>query len=226
MSKLDKTLLFLGKQEDAHGEKALAYCQEHFAQVTSYMGTWGQKLPAELKNWEGDYIVSYLSRWVVPKWLLDRAQAGAINFHAASPEYPAIGCNNFALYEEAEEYGSTCHHMAPKVDTGAIVAVKRFPVLPSDTVASVLAKTYDHQLELFYEVFGEVVAGRPLPESDETWTRPPFTREQFNELGRITPDMSQEEVAKRVRATSFGVWQPVIELHGYVFELISPGNEA
>lgn len=212
------TLLFLGKADDEHCARALAFCQERFARVDHFLGAWGEPLPAAAAGWEGDYIVSYLSRWVVPAGLLERAAKAAVNFHPASPEYPGIGCNNFALYEDAAEYGATCHHMAAKVDTGAIIKVNRFPVHPDDDVESILSRTYEHQLELFFEIAALMAEGRALPESDETWTRPPFTRTQFNELFRIEPDMGHDEIARRVRAVSFRQWQPYVEIDGHRFE--------
>lgn len=162
-----------------------------------------------------------MSRWVVPEYLLKKAKVTAINFHPASPDYPGIGCNNFALYEGAKEYGVTCHHMASRVDTGAIIAVKRFPVFSTDNVSTLLSRTYDHQLVLFHEIVSLILEGKELPVSEERWTRKPFSRKEFNELGRITPDMAREEIAKRIRATTFGVWKPTVELQGFVFELKS-----
>jgi len=212
------SLLFLGKADDEDCARALAFCQKNFSNVSFCLGRWGDPLPAEIRLWQGDYIVSYLSRWVVPADLLARAKRAAINFHPASPEYPGIGCNNFALYEDAKEYGVTCHHMASKVDTGAVIAVKRFPVYPDDNVDSLLKRTYEHQIELFFEIAGLLAEGKELPVSEEKWTRPPFTRLQFNELFRITPEMSKEEIARRVRAISYKQWQPYIELQGYKFE--------
>jgi methionyl-tRNA formyltransferase len=112
--------------------------------------------------------------------------------------------------------------MAKRVDTGSIIAVKRFPVYASDDVASLLARTYDFQLVLFYEVLSHVIEGRQLPVSDENWTREAITRKEFNRLGRITPDMSADEICRRVRAISFGPWKPTVEIEGYVFELKAP----
>src|SRR5512143_1330310 len=117
------SLLFLGKADDKDCARALAFCQKSFPSVSFCLGRWGDPLPPEIRAWKGDYIISYLSRWVVPAELLSRARKAAINFHPASPEYPGIGCNNFALYEDAKEYGATCHHMASTVDTGKIIAV-------------------------------------------------------------------------------------------------------
>lgn len=212
------SLLFLGKADDPDCERALAYCQGAFAPVAYCLGKWGDPLPPASQEWEGDYIISYLSRWVVPEALLKRAHKAAINFHPASPQYPGIGCNNFALYEDAKEYGVTCHYMAAKVDTGKIIAVRRFPVYADDDVARLLERTYENQMALFFEIAAVMAEGRELPASDETWTRPPFTRKQFNELFRITPDMPRDEIARRVRAISYKHWQPYIEIQGYRFE--------
>jgi len=218
------SILFLGKADDPYCARALAYLREHSDNVASCLGKWGDPLPEEIRRWEGDYVISYLSRWVVPADLLSRARKAAINFHPASPEYPGIGCNNFALYENANEYGVTCHHMALKVDTGSIIAVSRFPVYETDNVASLLERTYQHQIALFMEIATLILNGEELPTSDEQWTRPPFTRKQFNELFKITPEMDKEEIARRVRAISYGPWQPYVEIGGFRFEYRPPQN--
>jgi len=219
MNKRKYSVLFLGKKNDEHVKKALHFCQLNFAEVTAHLGQWGDPLPEDIGLWNGEYIISYLSRWILPEYLLKKAKVAAINFHPASPDYPGIGCNNFALYEEAKEYGVTCHHMVSHVDTGEIIAVKRFPVFDTDNVTTLLSRTYDYQLVLFYEIVSLILEHKELTVSEERWTRNPFSRKEFNELWRITPDMTKDEAAKRIRATNFGAWKPVIELHGFVFEL-------
>jgi len=212
------TLLFLGKANDPDCARALEYCQNHFSEVTHCLGQWGDPLPESVRKWQGDYIISYLSRWVIPAELLKQAKIAAINFHPASPEYPGIGCNNFALYENAKEYGATCHYMADKVDTGKIIKVRRFPLHPEDGVEQILKQTYQNQMALFLEIAEILAEGRELPTSTETWTRPPFSRKEFNELFKITPDMSAEEVKRRIRAVSYKNWQPYVYIHGFRFE--------
>jgi methionyl-tRNA formyltransferase len=212
------TLLFLGKANDPDCARALEYCQNHFSEVTHCLGQWGDPLPESIRKWQGDYIISYLSRWVIPAELLKQAKIAAINFHPASPEYPGIGCNNFALYENAKEYGATCHYMADKVDTGKIIKVRRFPLHPEDGVEQILKQTYQNQMALFLEIAEILAEGRELPTSTETWTRPPFSRKEFNELFKITPDMSAEEVKRRIRAVSYKNWQPYVYIHGFRFE--------
>jgi methionyl-tRNA formyltransferase len=212
------SILFLGKENDEHCSKALSFVQGHCSDVTAYLGTWGDPLPEGIERWKGDYIVSYLSRWVVPESLLLEAKIAAINFHPGSPDYPGIGCNNFALYEGADEYGVTCHHMGAKVDVGKIIAVKRFPVFPNDDVGSLLSRTYDFQLVLFYEIVAKILKNESLPSANETWSRKPFSRKEFNKLFHIDPAMLREEIERRVRAVSYGKFQPAIEIAGHVFE--------
>jgi methionyl-tRNA formyltransferase len=212
-----RSVLFLGKANDGHVDKAVEFCRLNFPEVEVCLGKWDEPLPKAARLWQGDCIISYLSRWIIPADLLKRART-AINFHPGPAEYPGYGCNNFAVYEDAREYGVTCHHMAPKVDTGAIISTKRFPVLAGESASSLLARAYDCQLKLFYEIVEQMLRGEALPVSMERWTRKPYTRKQFGELGRITPDMSKEEIARRIRATAMGAWNPTIELHGFIFE--------
>lgn len=201
------SLLFLGKEKDGHVERAADFCRRNFSTVGVYLGKWGDPFPAGIQSSEWDYIICYLSRWIVPADMLNQAKL-AINFHPGPPEYPGYGCNNFAIYEGAREYGVTCHHMAPRVDTGAVIAVKRFPVLASDDGGTLLVRAYDYQLVLFYRIVGLLVQGGELPRSESTWTRKPFTRNQFDELRRITADMTDEEVARRKKAVDVDALKP------------------
>jgi methionyl-tRNA formyltransferase len=216
------SILFLGKAEDQHSQKAIEYIKSNFTNYTICLGDWGDPLPQEARMWEGDYIISYLSRWIVSEKLLKKAKHAAINFHPAPPEYPGVGCINFALYEGVSYYGATCHHMNKLVDTGKIIAVKRFPVFSSDTVATLLERTYDYQLTLFYDIVNLILSYQVLPTVADQWTRKPFTRTEFNDLFRISADMTKAEIDKRVRATCFKRWAPFMELNGHVFRLEKP----
>ena len=216
------SLLFLGKADDPDCARALQFCQERFSPVVHCLGRWGDALPESASAWAGDYIISYLSRWVVPAQLLRRAARAAVNFHPASPDYPGIGCTNFALYDNAPVYGATCHHMAEQVDSGALIAVRRFPLVPEDNVATLLRRTYEHQMALFLEIAALMADGRDLPSAGETWTRLPYTRKEFNELFRISPDMTRQEIARRIRAVSYGSFQPFVEIAGFRFEYVPP----
>lgn len=218
MNKQD-SILFFGKANDKYSLAALHYIQEKFQKIEYFLGEWGDPFPSQLDDWQGSYVVSFLSRWIVPKGVLANAEKAAINFHPAPPEYPGVGCNNFALYDYAKEYGVTCHFMDSTVDTGRIIDAQRFAILESDTVSSLLEKTYPLLLNQFFLIIDKIASGKTLNETNEKWARKPYTRKELNALYRIEIGMTPEEIKRRVRATSYGVWKPSIEIHGYVFEL-------
>ena len=211
-------ILFMGKRDDAFCKKAVRFVRENFADPEIYLARRGDAWPEAASAWEDDYIVSYLSPFIIPEALLQRARLAAINFHPGPPEYPGIGCTNFALYNGETEYGVTCHHMATRVDTGAIIAVRRFDVLPDDSVLSLTERCYEHLYNLFMDIIPAIAGGGPLPESPETWTREPYRRHELDSLCRITPDMEAEEIERRIRAVTFpGAPGAFVELQGYRF---------
>ena len=222
MAKAPYSVLFATKKdgEDEAVRKAIRHCEANFESVSIQRGNWGDPLPVDIQGYRGDILISYMSRWVIPDYVLNNVKVAAINFHPASPEYPGIGCNNFALYESATEFGATCHHMAPVVDTGNIIRVDRFPVHPSDDVESLMVRCYDYMLVQLYDVVDMLIAGKELPSSGEKWTRPPFTRKQLNELSKITPDMDPDEMERRIRATSYRDWKPEVVIGERRFKLM------
>ena len=211
VQKSEYRVLFIGKAEDPYSLSAAEFVAETFKDPTIIFSHRSDPFPRELFGWTGDLIISYLAQWIIPKELLDKAERAAINFHPGPPEYPGIGCTNFAVYNGESEFGITCHHMLAKVDTGPIIAVKRFPVLPSDTVYSITQHCYQAILYVFYEVLNEFIKRGEMPQSEESWKRNPYTRKQLNELCTLTPDMSKEEIQKRLKATTFGdkIWAEV-----------------
>ncbi len=93
--------------------------------------------------------------------------------------------------------------MLPQVDSGKVVAVHRFPLLQEDSVLSLTKRCYSAIAQLYSEILLDIVQGRPLPQSGETWTRQPYTLKDFFELCRLTLDMDVEEQRRRIRATQF-----------------------
>lgn len=214
------SVLFIGKKDDLYCTKAQDFIAANFPEATAVSGRRGEPPPPEFDLWRGEYIFSYLSPWIVPARLLERARLAAINFHPGPPEYPGIGCTNFAIYNEETVFGVTCHHMAPLVDTGAIIAVRRFPLRPTDTVYSLTQRCYAHIWELFHEIVALILTGQGLPRSKEDWRREPYRRRQLDELCRLTPEMPPQEIRRRIRATFFpGMPGPYVELGGRRFTL-------
>lgn len=176
-----------------------------------------KKFPNEYLNISGNYLISFLSPWYIPFSVIKRFDF-AINFHPGPPEYPGTGCYNFALYEDAKEFGATAHFMTEEIDAGGIIKVKRFPILKNDSVISLQKRTLDYMLILFYEVIFELKEKGSLEVSDEIWKRKAFKRKDLEELCKLDFSMSEEEISKRIRATYYpGMPGPYFELYGKKF---------
>jgi hypothetical protein len=134
-----------------------------------------------LPYFEDGIIISFLSPWILkPTSLLDSKLA--INFHPGTSNYPGIGCYNFAIHEGAAEYGATCHHMEPKVDTGRIIKQTKFPTTGNETVEELKFRTMCAMLQLFHQIIVRIKYEMELSEDSEQWQRPAFTRKQLNQL--------------------------------------------
>ncbi len=215
-------ILFLGKKNDHNTLLASEYTKQLFPNTQLFFATWGDIFPEELHNWEGDYIFSYLCPWILPKEILDKAKKGAINWHPASPEYPGIGCTNFAIYNEETTFGITCHYMLPKVDSGQIIESPTFAILPQDTVFSITQKCYALILNSFYRILEKIAQNIPLPTSSLRWTRKPYTRKELQALCKIdimNVDKEIDEITlqKRIKATTYDKPWLYISLFGENF---------
>lgn len=200
-------------------KKTIGYLKKHFNNVTIYQGKIGSPLPEDAFNGSPDILISYLSAWVIPREVLKRTKLWNINFHPAPPEYPGIGCFNLAIYNRERTYGVTAHLMCEKVDRGKIVAIKRFPLLETDSVYSLSLKCYEYMFSLFTEVMDLILRENKLPDCNEVWKRRPFTRKELEELCKISPNMSKEEIERRIKATTYpNMPGAYIDIFGYTFE--------
>lgn len=195
------------------------YLKKHFKEIAIFKGKGGDPFPTEAFEVSSDILISYLSPWILPGKILDRTKFWNINFHPGPPEYPGIGCFNFAIYNSEKFYGVTTHLMDKKVDTGKIIAIKKFPLLKSDSVYSLSIKSYEHMLILFFEVMDLILAKNILPNCNEFWKRKPYTCRELEELCRIDSHMTKQEVKKRIKASTYpNMPGGYIKIYDYIFE--------
>ena len=227
--KKDKTssVLLLGRADCEATDKVLNLLKTLKCDITFIRSiTRGENLPDSIKNWHGDFIFSFRSLFILPKHLLNNARVAAINFHPAPVEYPGSGCVNFALYDDAKEYGVTAHIMTEKIDGGPILDCKRFAIYPEDTVKTLLERTHLKLQDLFFEVAPRLIKGgeSQLTEmlskcSQEKWRGSARMIKELDELRTIPTNINAAELKRIIRATYTDKFPPIIQLHGYEFIL-------
>ena len=208
-AKLDKPYL----------KEIITFLKSSNAQLSIYTGSINDGFPKKAYKENPDILISFLSPWIIPKSVLVRTRIANINFHPGPPEYPGIGCFNFAIYNDEKRYGVTAHIMKEKVDTGAIIGIKMFPLLKNDSVYSLSLKSYKHLRDLFYKTIGFILKNNSLPNTITSWKRKPFLRKELEDLCLINYKMSKKEIEKRIRATVYpNMPGAYIKLAGYKFE--------
>lgn len=223
-------VLFFGRSGCEATEKALTHLKTLGCEITIVKSKGrSEVLPEDVGYWEGDYIFCFRSLFVLPKYLIDRAKISAVNFHPAPVEYPGSGCLNFALYDDAKEYGVTAHIMNEKVDNGAILECRRFTVLPSDSVDTLLSRTHIKLIDLFFDTVSDLVLGgkdaldkKVKKSAAEKWRGNATKMKDFERLNNISINVTEEELERIIRATYTEKFPPYINLFGYEFALKSP----
>lgn len=218
------SVLFLAKQKP-FAKEAAELVKLHIKDAEIVFGDINDPFPAQALTKQFDYVISYISPWIVSKQVLDSTRIASINFHPGPPEYPGIGCTNFAIYHGEREFGITVHHMDEKVDTGDIIIVERLPIFEEDTVYSLTQRCYAFVYIAFVKMLFLILNNKPLPRSSERWKRKPFTRKELNGLCVITKDMPEDEIRRRLKATTYpNMPGAFIELAGTRFVTRSAKN--
>ncbi|MDD1955359.1 hypothetical protein LOY33_17095 [Pseudomonas sp. B21-036] len=223
-------VLFFGRSKCDATDKAINFLNRLDFEVTTVKSNGrGESLPEDIDRWTGDYIFCFRSLFVLPKRILERAKIAAINFHPGSAEYPGSGCLNFALYENAKEYGVTAHLMSEKVDDGSIIECRRFPIVAGDTVDSLLERTHLKLLDLFLDTVGGIgtlgdsyIKSSLIKSGNEKWRGEARRMKELDRLSTIDIGVSALELERIIRATHTDLFPPRIMLHGYEFALRSP----
>lgn len=169
-----------------------------------------------------DYIISYLSPWIIPKKILELATRETINFHPAPPKYPGSGGYNWAIYNKEWDYGCVAHRMHEKVDSGPIFKWKSFTLFGNETVKELKDRTHLWLEALFYDTMIDL---RSLHEQHK-WLNKPYTFKDLEELCNCNGIVDPEELALRIRATTYpgGKHFPFITINNKKYKLIEVKN--
>lgn len=221
------TVLFFGRHGCPWTERIYEFLLERSQSVELFESRQREEVPPNrVMDWSGDLIFSFRSFHILSADQIHRAEIGAINFHPGPPEYPGSGCINWALLDRAKLFGVTAHLMSEKIDSGAILAVDRFGVLPSDNVETLVARTHDALGNLAIRIMETLFSlDRPgqraflATEPTEQWTGEAKAMAELDRLRRVPLDISREDLQNRIRAVHHPKFPLYAEVAGHNFNL-------
>jgi phosphoribosylglycinamide formyltransferase 1 len=107
------------------------------------------------------------ARWVVcagymhllTPAFLDRFPGRIVNTHSAPlPDFPGAHPIEDVLAAGVAETAATVHYVDEGIDTGAVIAAERVPVLPGDTAETLRARVQEVEHELLPRIVKELIA--------------------------------------------------------------------
>jgi len=107
-----------------------------------------------------DYLISVQYHLILKKQHIDVARKLAINLHLAPlPEYR--GCNqfSFAIAHGDTEFGTTLHKLEEGIDSGPIIAERRFSIPQGAYIKQLFDVTVEESKKLFEKQIGNVLNG-------------------------------------------------------------------
>ena len=198
-----KKIALILKENKNHNSKVIRFLKSKKIKLDIFVGKIGDKLPLKLKKKKYDIIISYLSPWILTNNILNKTKLYNINFHPGPPNYPGIGCYNFAIYNQEKFYGVTAHIMNSKVDTGKILGVKKFKINKHITLEKLINLSYLKMYELFKYIVNKTLTNELFPSSNISWKRKPYKRTDLENLCLIKKNYKKNEILKRIRSTYY-----------------------
>ena len=181
-------------------------------------------LEAYLASEEVDLAISVQYHQILKPVHISKARERTVNLHMAPlPEYR--GCNqfSFSIVNGDTEFGTTIHEMDAGIDSGHILAERRFPMPEGCFVGELYELAHKESFELFKEALPDLVSGKlePIPQSDRKGVRSELHyRKEIDSLKRIDPDWNADKISRHVRATAMpGFPPPYMILGGKKVEL-------
>lgn len=196
------------------------YCKENKIQVCD------RETIAEIINGYDDKSIDLIISFTYPlklkEQIINKGKC-SINFHPAPlPQYRGCGTPCYGILNGEKEWGVTCHFLDKNLDTGNIIAVKKFEIEKEKYYTGMDLSIYSWKkcFELLCEIVDKYVAGIVLKADPQTGGNY-YSKKHLEELKEIKIGDDSETISKKIRA----LWYPPFEgayimLDGKKFYLI------
>jgi phosphoribosylglycinamide formyltransferase-1 len=112
-----------------------------------------------IKQHGGNFIALAGFMRIVKPGLLNAFAGRIINIHPSLlPAFPGLDAGRQALESGAKETGCTVHFVDGGIDTGPIICQRKVPVLPDDTVETLMSRIHTQEHIAYPEALRKIAA--------------------------------------------------------------------
>ena len=149
-----------GKQESI-ASRISTYCQKQGVPSRCATNANNADVVERVSELKPDLIVNVNSFSIIKTALLSIPKGGIINFHNGPlPRYAGVNCPSWAIINGEKEHGVTWHFVDEGIDTGKIIAQKRFKIDDNETAITLIFKCIEYGVKLFDEIIDDVLMGK------------------------------------------------------------------
>jgi methionyl-tRNA formyltransferase len=147
-----------------------------------------------------DLLLVWSYSMLLPPELIALAPHGAVNVHGGLlPEYRGGHVMNWAIANGERETGATLAYLDDGIDTGPVIAERRFAIAAEDDAASVREHLQEAGARLLQEWWPAIEAGT-APRTPQDESRARYHRMRTEDDGLIDWSASSAAIANLVRA--------------------------
>ena len=157
----------------------------------------------KIKTLNPDIVLCVFYPKILKKNFIDIPKYGCINLHFAPlPKYRGCMPGAWAIIEGQDEFGVTMHYIDEGVDSGDIVAQKKFTINRNDTGKTLYKKCEKVGLELFNEAF-PIIKNNKVKKIPQDKTKVIYHRRGVPNDRYIDWEKSAKDIFNFVRALTF-----------------------
>lgn len=136
-------------------------CRARGVQVEKWGDINSAEALATLQGVAPDLIVSVAAPQIFKKSLIALAPLGSLNIHNSPlPKYRGMMPNFWQMLNGEQEVGTTIHFINEGIDDGAIILQFMTPILPEESLDSLIRRTKRLGARMMVEAIGSVRSGR------------------------------------------------------------------
>lgn len=118
------------------------------------------------------WLISVNNVELISERTIEEFGGRCLNLHPAPlPEYAGLYCHYWGMANKASGWAATVHFVAPRIDTGDIVATAPLDIGERETPQTLFVRSMVVGVELMYQVLDDIVAGRPLERRPQDLSR-------------------------------------------------------